>query len=139
MLNSLVWAILIGIANTLTDWRLYTACAFAYVFLFYLRVFRERGIGNFPPGPLPIPVFGNLLNLNTDTHLCFTELSKKYGDIFTVYMGGRRAVVLNSFEVVKDAFSRRDYAFAGKNHSHMTTMLKRGKYGSKTEYLTEEQ
>ena len=43
-----------------------------------------------PPGPLPVPVFGNWLQVGDDlNHRNLTDLAKKYGDIFLLRMGQR--------------------------------------------------
>ncbi|XP_072286990.1 cytochrome P450 2B6-like [Pyxicephalus adspersus] len=59
---------------------------------------------NLPPGPTPLPVFGNLLQLKSG-HLMdsFKEIREKYGDIYTVYLGPRRVIVLCGYEAVKEA------------------------------------
>ncbi|XP_072286507.1 cytochrome P450 2G1-like [Pyxicephalus adspersus] len=59
---------------------------------------------NLPPGPTPLPVLGNLLQLKTG-HLMdsFQEIREKYGDIYTIYMGPRRVIVLCGYDAAKEA------------------------------------
>ncbi|XP_077413245.1 cytochrome P450 2K1-like [Vanacampus margaritifer] len=57
-----------------------------------------------PPGPRPLPLLGNLLHLDLhwlDRALC--ELAKRYGSVFTVYMGTNKVVVLAGYKAVKEA------------------------------------
>ncbi|KAM3862951.1 cytochrome P450 2K1-like [Diretmus argenteus] len=57
-----------------------------------------------PPGPRPLPLLGNLLQLDLKrpyNTLC--ELSKKYGPVFTVYFGPQKVVVLAGYKAVKQA------------------------------------
>ncbi len=59
-----------------------------------------------PPGPPPLPVLGNLwpLSNNPESHLLLTEWGKQYGDIYTVWYGSKPVVVLNSSQVIHEAF-----------------------------------
>jgi len=59
---------------------------------------------NLPPGPIPVPLFGNLLSLSRNTPVDFTELSKKYGPIFRLWLGSRLAIVISDPELMKEAF-----------------------------------
>ncbi|XP_061606415.1 cytochrome P450 2K1-like [Phyllopteryx taeniolatus] len=57
-----------------------------------------------PPGPRPLPLLGNLLQLDLtwlDRALC--QLAKHHGSVFTVYMGTRKVVVLAGYKVLKEA------------------------------------
>ncbi|KAF4092605.1 hypothetical protein AMELA_G00022850 [Ameiurus melas] len=57
-----------------------------------------------PPGPKPLPILGNLLQLNLKRpYLTLHEMSKKYGSIFTVYLGPKKVVVLAGYQTVKQA------------------------------------
>ncbi|XP_069581221.1 cytochrome P450 2K1-like isoform X2 [Brachyistius frenatus] len=57
-----------------------------------------------PPGPKPLPLLGNLLQLDMQKPFqVFQELSKKYGPVFTVYLGPKKVVVLAGYKTVKEA------------------------------------
>ncbi|XP_070843049.1 cytochrome P450 2K1-like isoform X1 [Chaetodon trifascialis] len=57
-----------------------------------------------PPGPKPLPLLGNLLQLDLGrTYKTLLELSKKYGSVFTVYFGPKKVVVLAGYKTVKEA------------------------------------
>nr|XP_046228804.1 cytochrome P450 2K1-like [Scatophagus argus] len=57
-----------------------------------------------PPGPKPLPLLGNLLQLDLKKpYSTLMELSKKYGSVFTVYLGPKKVVVLAGYKTVKEA------------------------------------
>ncbi|KAF7646901.1 hypothetical protein LDENG_00180790, partial [Lucifuga dentata] len=57
-----------------------------------------------PPGPRPLPLLGNLLQLDLKKiHNSLFDLSKRYGSVFTVYFGPLRVVVLAGHRTVKQA------------------------------------
>ena len=38
-----------------------------------------------PPGPTPLPVIGNLLNMvGADPHIRMTQMARKFGDVYQV-------------------------------------------------------
>ena len=60
-----------------------------------------------PPGPVGVPVLGYLPFLDV-FHLgqSFSKLSKRFGEIFSLRVGTELAIVLNSYESIKKAFSK---------------------------------
>ncbi|KAK2833445.1 hypothetical protein Q5P01_017334 [Channa striata] len=57
-----------------------------------------------PPGPRPLPLLGNMLQLDLQRpYRTLCELSKKYGSVFTVYFGPKKVVVLAGYRTVKEA------------------------------------
>ncbi|XP_062818370.1 cytochrome P450 2G1-like isoform X1 [Anolis carolinensis] len=71
--------------------------------------------GRFPPGPMPLPFFGNLLQLNPkDTLKSLLTLRDKYGPVYTLYLGPRRVVVLCGHDVLKEALVDCGEQFSGR-------------------------
>ncbi|XP_035255182.1 cytochrome P450 2K1-like [Anguilla anguilla] len=71
-----------------------------------------------PPGPRPLPLIGNLLQL--DLHRPYHslyELSKKYGSVFTVHFGPKKAVVLAGYKTVKEALVNHATEFGNRDIS----------------------
>ncbi|XP_075898968.1 cytochrome P450 2F2-like [Nelusetta ayraudi] len=70
---------------------------------------------NLPPGPRPLPVLGNLLDLNLRDPVPELErLAKLYGNVFTFYIGFRPVVVLNGLQAVKEALVNKASDFSGR-------------------------
>ncbi|XP_015919927.1 cytochrome P450 2J6 [Parasteatoda tepidariorum] len=64
---------------------------------------------NLPPGPYGLPIVGYLPFMAERPYLQFIELSKKYGNIFSINLGYRRLVVLNSADVIKQALLKSEF------------------------------
>ncbi|XP_073687965.1 cytochrome P450 2F2-like [Garra rufa] len=99
------------------------ACIF-FVFLFV----RIQRLKNFPPGPPPVPLFGNLLHVNMANPLKdFEQFAEKYGNIFSFYTGSKPTVFLNSFDVIKEALVTKAQDFSGRPQDFMINHLTENK------------
>ncbi|KAM5145950.1 cytochrome P450 2A5-like [Mantella aurantiaca] len=59
----------------------------------------------FPPGPTPLPFLGNILEVGGgDIVNSLTKLSKKYGEMFTVYLGSCPMVVVTGYKLAKEVY-----------------------------------
>ncbi|XP_023253268.1 cytochrome P450 2K1-like [Seriola lalandi dorsalis] len=57
-----------------------------------------------PPGPRPLPLLGNLLQMDLKRpYETLLKFSKKYGSVFTIYLGPKKVVVLAGYKTVKEA------------------------------------
>ena len=83
-----------------------SAFLFAAVFAICVKWFINQN-HRLPPGPVGIPVLGYLPFLNVfNLGQSFSDLSKRFGDIFSLRVGTELAIVLNSYDAVKKAFSK---------------------------------
>ncbi|XP_077801005.1 cytochrome P450 family 2 subfamily C member 18 isoform X2 [Macaca mulatta] len=99
--------------------------------LLLLSLWRQRsGRGKLPPGPTPLPVIGNILQIDIkDVSKSLTNLSKVYGPVFTLYFGLERMVVLHGYEAVKEALIDLGEEFSGRGHFPLADRANRG-FGS---------
>nr|XP_008268458.1 cytochrome P450 2C18 [Oryctolagus cuniculus] len=68
-----------------------------------------------PPGPTPLPIIGNILQMDLkDISKSFSNFSKVYGPVFTLYIGTKPTVVLHGYEAVKEALIDLGEEFAGR-------------------------
>ena len=71
-----------------------------------------------PPGPLPVPVFGNWLQVGDDlNHRNLTELAKRFGDILLLRMGQRNLVVVSSPELAKEVLHTQGVEFGSRTRN----------------------
>ncbi|NP_034131.2 cytochrome P450 2C37 precursor [Mus musculus] len=84
--------------------------------LFLLSLWRQSSErGKLPPGPTPLPIIGNILQIDVkDICQSFTNLSKVYGPVYTLYLGRKPTVVLHGYEAVKEALVDHGEEFAGR-------------------------
>ncbi|XP_004874311.1 cytochrome P450 2B4 isoform X2 [Heterocephalus glaber] len=71
--------------------------------------------GHLPPGPRPLPFLGNLLQMNRKGLLkSVLQVRKKYGDVFTLYLGPRPVVMLCGTDTIREALVDQAEAFSGR-------------------------
>ncbi|XP_043700476.1 costunolide synthase-like [Telopea speciosissima] len=68
-----------------------------------------------PPGPLGLPLVGNLPFLEPDHHRFFTKLAKIYGPIMKLQLGPKLCVVLTSPSLAREALKDHDTIFANRD------------------------
>ncbi|KAI0278749.1 cytochrome P450 [Russula aff. rugulosa BPL654] len=85
---------------------------------------RRRGLP-YPPGPRPLPLIGNLLDIPKEfSWLAYTQLSKKYGDVLSFRVFGRVIVVLNSLKANKDLLEKRGDIYSDRPVIPIFQMMK---------------
>ncbi|KAH6814193.1 cinnamate-4-hydroxylase [Perilla frutescens var. frutescens] len=71
-----------------------------------------------PPGPIPVPVFGNWLQVGDDlNHRNLSDYAKKFGNIFLLRMGQRNLVVVSSPELAKDVLHTQGVEFGSRTRN----------------------
>ncbi|KAL5710073.1 trans-cinnamate 4-monooxygenase [Ranunculus cassubicifolius] len=71
-----------------------------------------------PPGPFPVPIFGNWLQVGDDlNHRNLTDLAKKFGEIFLLRMGQRNLVVVSSPDLAKEVLHTQGVEFGSRTRN----------------------
>ncbi|XP_009999090.1 PREDICTED: cytochrome P450 2C20-like isoform X2 [Chaetura pelagica] len=77
----------------------------------------KSGKGKMPPGPAPLPILGNVLQVKPkNLAKTLEKLSEEHGPVFTVHLGSEPVVVLHGYDVVKEALIDRADEFAARGH-----------------------
>ncbi|EPY88764.1 cytochrome P450 2C92 precursor [Camelus ferus] len=83
--------------------------------------------GKLPPGPTPLPILGNILQLDVkNISKSLSKLSKVHGPVFTVYFGMKPTVVLHGYQAVKEALIDRGEDFSGRGRLPLTERTNKG-------------
>ncbi|KAI9926564.1 hypothetical protein AWENTII_006854 [Aspergillus wentii] len=68
-----------------------------------------------PPGPTPLPLIGNILQLpNKAPWEAMKELGAKYGPIMTVKFGFRTVIILNTRDAARDLLEKRANVYSSR-------------------------
>uniref|UniRef100_A0A3B5BH53 Cytochrome P450 2F2 n=1 Tax=Stegastes partitus TaxID=144197 RepID=A0A3B5BH53_9TELE len=82
---------------------------------FIILQLKSRRPKNFPPGPPTLPIVGNLLQLNLHNPLeDFERLRKTYGNVYSLFLGPRPAVIISGLKTMKEAMVTKGADFAGR-------------------------
>ncbi|XP_030054609.1 cytochrome P450 2K1 isoform X2 [Microcaecilia unicolor] len=96
-----------------------------------VNVWKRNVQQNFPPGPRPLPLIGNLHILNLQRpYQTMCELSEKYGSVFSIQMGMKKIVILTGYETVKEALVSHADVFEERARMPVTEDISKG-YGIK--------
>ncbi|XP_043937193.1 cytochrome P450 2J6-like isoform X2 [Protopterus annectens] len=94
------------------------------VLLFY----KWRRPANFPPGPWALPIVGNFMQVNYSNPLPDLEkLARKYGNVYSIFLGNKLIVVLNGFQTVKDALVKHAATFSDRPKDPVFQKMNKGK------------
>ena len=99
-----------------------TILVFILVILLFKFVRSFAHPKNFPPGPrYPLPIIGHGYLLSKKLNESLLNLASKYGNIFGMWLFGKRVVIIKDFEVIQtvlnkiETSSRESSEIAGKN------------------------
>ncbi|XP_052747017.1 cytochrome P450 306a1-like [Bicyclus anynana] len=97
----------------------------ALVLLIWVLLKKWNQWKDLPPGPWGLPIVGYLPFLDRHyPHLSLTELSKQYGPVYGIQMGGVYTVVLSDHQSIREAFSKD--AFTGRAPLYLSHGITKG-------------
>ncbi|XP_016429803.1 cytochrome P450 2U1-like [Sinocyclocheilus rhinocerous] len=124
----------------------------AFVLLFYVlqQYERHRRYANIPPGPKPWPIVGNFGGFLVPSFIVrrlakyrkefakmasnplspqagLLEMSKLYGNIFSIFVGPQLMVVLTGYETVRDAMLNHPEVFSDRPQIPLVTIITKRK------------
>ncbi|PKA58596.1 Trans-cinnamate 4-monooxygenase [Apostasia shenzhenica] len=71
-----------------------------------------------PPGPLPVPIFGNWLQVGDDlNHRNLAAFAKKFGDTLLLRMGQRNLVVVSSPDLAREVLHTQGVEFGSRTRN----------------------
>ena len=79
--------------------------------LFYIW---RKTTSRLPPGPFGLPVLGYLPFLGKELHSDFATLAKRFGPIYTLQLGRRTCIIVNSSDVANVVVHEQDDTFANR-------------------------
>uniref|UniRef100_A0A8C5Q9X2 Cytochrome P450 n=1 Tax=Leptobrachium leishanense TaxID=445787 RepID=A0A8C5Q9X2_9ANUR len=85
-------------------------------FLFIYTLWNSRHKNHkLPPGPTPLPLIGNLLQIERGQLAnSLMKFSKLYGSVYTLYFGTKPVICLSGYETVKEALIDKAEEFGGR-------------------------
>ncbi|CAB1339250.1 unnamed protein product, partial [Coregonus sp. 'balchen'] len=97
-----------------------------YMFMKYMHTEIPEGLKRLP-GPRPLPIIGNVLEVQNNPHLSLTAMSERYGSVYQIQIGMRPVVVLSGSETVRQALIKQGEDFAGRPDLYSFKYINDGK------------
>ncbi|XP_077235604.1 geraniol 8-hydroxylase-like [Tasmannia lanceolata] len=93
---------------------LWASLVLTCIHFLHLLTRKDSGKVKLPPGPVPLPIVGNLFQIGDKPNESLAELAKKYGPLMTLRLGRVLTVVVSSSNMAKEVLQTHDQAFAGR-------------------------
>jgi cytochrome P450 family 33 len=86
---------------------------FVSVYLIYHFYWKRR---NFPPGPLPLPLIGNLHTIarKAPGYEAYCNWREQYGPVYTYWIANMPAVAVTDFKTLHETFIKDGDAYADR-------------------------
>ncbi len=103
-----------------------TVMCLAYLMLKSFRTKIPEGLLQLP-GPKPLPIIGNVLEVGNKPYLSLSAMSKRYGHVFQIQIGMRPVVVLSGSETVRQALIKQGDDFSSRPDLYSFKFINNGK------------
>ncbi|GJN20542.1 hypothetical protein PR202_gb07933 [Eleusine coracana subsp. coracana] len=80
-----------------------------------LQLITDNKYRHLPPGPWPLPVIGNILNLSKLLHRSLAHLAEHYGPLMTIRLGTSLCIVASSPSTAREILQRHNSSLCGRN------------------------
>ncbi|XP_030082587.2 cytochrome P450 2J2 isoform X1 [Serinus canaria] len=94
--------------------------------LLMIDLVKKRRPRNFPPGPQLFPLVGTIVDFKQPLHLALQKLTGRYGNIFSVQFGSLTFVVVNGYQMVREALVHQAEIFADRPNIPLLQEIFRG-------------
>lgn len=99
-----------------------------FILIAYFYWKHKKFVDSLPTGPPPKLFVGNLLQLDRqDPRKTFVEWHKKYGPVFTFWLGHTPNIFVTGHELMQELFVKRGDEFADRPNSFLLELLLSGK------------
>ncbi len=89
---------------------------------------RQRKKYKLPPGPMGLPLLGNIHQLIVQNHFeCLRKWAENFGKIYTINFCTKQAVVINDPKLLRDIFNT--FESTGKFQTDSLLLISQGPYG----------
>ncbi|XP_057440358.1 cytochrome P450 76T24-like [Lotus japonicus] len=97
-------------------------------FIFRCLYNQTKSSSNLPPGPRPLPIIGNILELGRNPPIALSKLSKIYGPIMTLKLGSITTIVISSPQLAKQVLQENSQAFSSRITPHAVQIYDHHKF-----------
>ncbi|GJE93448.1 cytochrome P450 [Phanerochaete sordida] len=97
--------------------------ALVYALLHVFRQMKIKALGNLPPGPSGLPIVGSLPFLSHYPELTLHKYAKKFGPLYSMFLGDQLFVVVSDPQIVKDLVITNGAIFSSRKEMFMKSKI----------------
>ncbi|KAJ4827264.1 hypothetical protein Tsubulata_028109 [Turnera subulata] len=105
------------------DWQLEDGA------IHFLTTKNEKNKAKLPPGPVPSPIIGNLLDLGDKPHKSLAKLAKIHGPLMSLNIGQVTTIVISFATLAKEILQKHDSIFSSRTIPDAVRALDHHEFG----------